>query len=69
MNKIPCTFRYHQKLNVIVNFPFSCMILPIVIKCSLTAQNVFTCSADIYLSCTQWPSLRFFFYCWYKQQY
>lgn len=45
MNKIPCTFRYHQKLNVIVNFPFSCMILPIVIKCSLTAQNVFTCSA------------------------
>lgn len=45
MNKIPCTFKYHQKLNVIVNCPFSCMILPIVIKCSLTAQNVFTCSA------------------------
>lgn len=35
--------KYHQKLNVNVNFPFSCMILPIVIKCSLTAQNVFTC--------------------------
>lgn len=25
------------------HFPFTCMIFPIVIKCSLTAQSVFTC--------------------------
>lgn len=70
MNKIPCTFRYHQKLNVVVNFPFSCMILPIVIKCSLTAQNVFTCSACRHIPVLYTVAIvKIFFYCRYKQQY
>lgn len=52
--KFLAPLKYHQKLNV--NFPC---------KCSLTAQNVFTCSAWRHVLVLYTVAIvKIFFYCW-----